>query len=434
MAKAKTVEDKALKLRKEHKRLPVKTFPMLILLTVYQLYCFAQLTVTNIKELEINYSMLLYFAAFIGVEWLYVVLVRTIGKRRNFEIELIAFFLTGIGFASIGSAKPDGLLVQTAAFVIGLIGYIVLVWILGDSERAMKLRLPLAVLALLILVANIFLGSNINGARNWIVIGDKISLQPSEFVKIIFVFVGAATLEKLQTSKNLYMFIGFSAACVGVLFILKDFGTAVIFFLTFLLIAFMRSGDVRTIGLALASAGLGGWLIAMFKTTVKNRFATYRHVWEEEMIDGKGFQQTRVLIGIASGGLFGLGLGKGNVRDVIFSSTDLIFGVVCEELGIITGLLVLACFLLFAVYAIGNARTSRSAFYSIAATAAAGLLLFQASINIFGVTDIIPFTGVTLPFISRGGSSMISCWCLLAFLKASDTRTYLSTYGEIKKK
>ena len=88
----------------------------------------------------------------------------------------------------------------------------------------------------------------------------------------------------------------------------------------------------------------------------------------------------------------------------------------------------------FAIYAINNARTSRSTFYAIAATAAAGLLLFQASINIFGVTDVIPFTGVTLPFISRGGSSMISCWGLLAFLKASDSRTYLTTYGEIKKK
>ena len=431
---AKQIEDKALKIKKDHKRRPLKTFGMLIFLTAYQLYCFAQLTVTNIKELDINYTMLVYFVVFIGAEWLYVILMRTIGKRRNFEIELIAFFLTGIGFAAIGSAKPDGLLMQTGAFVIGLAGFSVLVWILGDSERAMKLRLPLAVGAILILVANIFLGTDINGAKNWIVIGNKVSIQPSEFVKIIFVFVGAATLEKLQTTKNLYTFIGFSAACVGVLFILKDFGTAVIFFLTFLLIAFMRSGDVRTIGLALASAGLGGWLIAQFKTTVKNRLATYRHVWDDDMIDGKGFQQTRVLIGIASGGLFGLGLGKGNVRDVIFSSTDLIFGVVCEELGIITGLAVLVCFILFAVYAINNARTSRSTFYSIGATAAAGLLLFQASINIFGVTDVIPFTGVTLPFISRGGSSMISCWCLLAFIKASDARTYLSTYGEIKKK
>ncbi len=431
---AKRSEDKALKMKRPHKRRPLKTIPMLLLLTAYQVYMFSQLAITNIKELEINYTMLIYFGVFLAAEWVYVIVMRAFAKRRNFEIELIGFLLSGIGIAAIGSAKPDGLLVQTAAFVLGLIGFGVLVWILGDSERAMKLRLPLGILAILILVANIFLGSDINGARNWIVIGNAVSIQPSEFVKVIFVFVGAATLEKLQTSKNLYMFIGFSAACVGVLFILRDFGTAVIFFLTFLLIAFMRSGDIRTIALALASAGLGGWLIAMFKSTVKNRLATWRHVWEPELIDGKGFQQTRVLIGIASGGLFGLGLGQGNVRKVIFSSTDLIFGVVCEEMGVITGLAVLACFVLFAVYAINNARTSRSTFYSIAATAAAGLLLFQASINIFGVTDVIPFTGVTLPFVSRGGSSMISCWALLAFIKAGDARTYLTTYGEIKKK
>ena len=431
---AKRSEDKALKMKRPHKRRPLKTIPMLLLLTAYQVYMFSQLAITNIKELEINYTMLIYFGVFLAAEWVYVIVMRAFAKRRNFEIELIGFLLSGIGIAAIGSAKPDGLLVQTAAFVLGLIGFGVLVWILGDSERALKLRLPLGILAILILVANIFLGSDINGARNWIVIGNAVSIQPSEFVKVIFVFVGAATLEKLQTSKNLYMFIGFSAACVGVLFILRDFGTAVIFFLTFLLIAFMRSGDIRTIALALASAGLGGWLIAMFKSTVKNRLATWRHVWEPELIDGKGFQQTRVLIGIASGGLFGLGLGQGNVRKVIFSSTDLIFGVVCEEMGVITGLAVLACFVLFAVYAINNARTSRSTFYSIAATAAAGLLLFQASINIFGVTDVIPFTGVTLPFVSRGGSSMISCWALLAFIKAGDARTYLTTYGEIKKK
>lgn len=427
-------EDKALKVKKEHKRHPIKNFLMLALITFFQCYCFAQLVVENWKEISVNVEILIYCAVFIGAEWLYFILMRSIGRRRNFEIEFIAFFLSGVGFAAIASAKPDGLLVQVGAFILGLIGFSVLVWILGDSERAMKLRLPLGILALVILAANIVLGTDINGAKNWIVIGDKISLQPSEFVKIIFVFVGAATLEKLQTAKNLYVFIGFSAACVGILFLLRDFGTAVIFFLTFLLIAFMRSGDLRTIGLALASAGLGGWLIMQFKDTVKNRFATWRHVWDEDMIDGRGFQQTRVLIGIASGGLFGLGLGKGNVRDVVFSSTDLIFGVVCEEMGVIIGLLVLACFVLFAVYAINNARTSRSAFYAIGATAAAGLLLFQCCINIFGVTDVIPFTGVTLPFLSRGGSSMISCWGLLAFIKAGDARTYLTTYGEIKKK
>lgn len=426
-------EDKALKVKKPRKRRPLKNFPMLILLTVFQLYCFSQVMVTDWKKFTLNGKVSIYFAAFLIIEWLYVILARTIGRRKNFEIEFVAFFLSGIGLAMIGSAAPDGLKTQIAGVAAGIVLFSVLVWVLEDIDRAMKLRLPLGIAAIVILVVNIFIGSNINGARNWIIIGG-VSIQPSEFVKVIFVFVGAATLEKLQTAKNLYMFIGFSAACVGVLFILKDFGTAVIFFLTFLLIAFMRSGDLRTIGLALASAGLGGWLIVQFKSTVKRRFATYRHVWDTDIIDGRGFQQTRTLIAIASGGMFGLGLGNGHLKNVVYSSTDLAFGVVCEEMGVVIGLSVLACFVVFAVFAVKNARTSRSTFYSISATAAAGLLLFQCCINIFGVTDILPFTGVTLPFISRGGSSMIACWGLLAFIKASDVRTYLSTYGELKKR
>lgn len=425
--------DKAPKIRKPRKRRPIMIFPMLIFLTVFQAYCFFQLTIESFSPFKANFGLLLMYTAFIALEWIYVIIFRIAG-RKNFEIEYIGFFLTGIGMAVIGSANPDGVKMQIATFVVGLIGFGVIVWILGDLKRAMKLRVPLAVIALLILAANIVLGTDINGAKNWIRIGSSISIQPSEFVKIIFVFVGAATLEKLQTTKNLYLFIGFSAACVGVLFILRDFGTAVIFFLTFLLIAFMRSGDLRTIGLAVASAGLGGWLILQFKETVKRRFATYRHVWDDDFIDAAGFQQTRTLIAIASGGMFGLGLGQGKLKDVIFSDNDLIFGIVCEEMGFLMGIIVLSCFILLALFAAKNAGTSRSAFYSIAATAAAGLLLFQACINIFGVTDIIPFTGVTLPFISRGGSSIISCWCLLAFIKASDVRTYLTTYGEVKRR
>ncbi len=414
------------------KRKPIRLFPMMLLLTVFQLITFFQAGVQSLNPLEADFTVLAYMLAYIVIEWLYIYLTKRIVKRKNFEVEIIAFYLTGIGVAEIGAAVPDALLTQLAAVVLGLAVYTVLTWLVGDIDRAMKLRIPFAVLAIVVLAANIVLGEDINGARNWIIIG-SVSVQPSEFVKIIFVFVGATTLEKLQTSKNLYMFIGFSVVCVGILFILKDLGTAVIFFLTFLLIAFMRSGDLRTIGLAVASAGLGGWLVLQFKPYAAKRFATYRHVWDEAFIDAGGYQQSRTLIGIASGGLFGLGLGKGSLEKVTFSSTDLVFGLVCEEMGLIIGVSIIACFILFAFFAVKNARTSRSAFYSIAATAAAGILLIQGCVNIFGVTDIIPLTGVTLPFISRGGSSVISCWGLLAFIKASDVRTYLSNYGEIKK-
>lgn len=416
------------------KRHPIKEGVILLLLSMIQVITFSQTAFDFSQGFDVNLKLLLCFSVYIAVEWLYVIIMKFVFKRINFEIELIAFFLTGIGLSVLGSTDPDSIINQSVCIILGIGIYTVLVWILSDIDRAVALRLPVGIAAILILVANIFLGSNINGAKNWIMVGNLFSVQPSELVKIAFIFVGAATLEKLQTSKNLFLFIGFSAACVGILFILQDFGTAVIFFLTFLLIAFMRSGELRTVFLAIASAVLGGLLIVKFKPYVTKRFAVYRHVWEEGFIDAGGYQQSRTLIAISSGGLFGLGLGNGALKNVTFSSTDLVFGVVCEELGLITGLMILASFILFCVFAVKNARMSRSAFYSIAATAAAGLLLIQACINIFGVTDIIPLTGVTLPFISRGGSSIMSCWGLLAFIKAGDVRTMLKTYGEIRKK
>jgi len=162
---------------------------------------------------------------------------------------------------------------------------------------------------------------------------------------------------------------------------------------------------------------MGAMLIIYFKPYVANRFAAYRHVWE--YMDTTGYQQTRVLIYSFSGGLFGLGLGEGKLRDVFAASTDLVFGVICEEMGIITGVAVAASFAFIVVYAIRAARGAKSSFYVIASVAAAGMLLFQLMLNIFGITDLLPLTGVTLPFVSRGGSSLICSWGLLAYIRAA---------------
>lgn len=147
------------------------------------------------------------------------------------------------------------------------------------------------------------------------------------------------------------------------------------------------------------------------------------HVWEHVQ-DSMGFQQTRVLTYIASGGMFGLGLGEGCLTDVFAADSDLVFGLLCEEQGLLLGLVVLMAIAMFTLYARSDVTRSRSTFFSIASCAVAGMLLFQTCLNVFGATDVLPMTGVTLPFISAGGSSMMSVWGLMAFLKASDERTY----------
>ena len=371
-------------------------------------------------------------ALLIATEWVYLIFFYTVFHRRNFELEIIAFFLSGVGLVTIGSKNADAALKQYFIILAGILIFIFLMFLLGYVDLCMKLRLYVAIGALLLLLVNLVIASPKLGARNWITIGG-ITLQPSEFVKVAFIFVGSATLEKIQTSKNIIAFIGFSMAVVGSLIIIKDFGTALIFFVTFLIIAFMNSGDIKSIVLAVASAVMGSAIVLKYRSNIKNRFAVYRHVMEPEFYYSTGYQQSRVLVGLASGGLLGLGIGNGNVRNIGESTNDLIFGVICEEWGYLFGIALVLSFVCIAVSALMNSIASRSTFYSIASIASAGMLLFQTALNIFGITDILPLTGVTLPFVSQGGSSMMCCWAVLAFIKASDVRTY-NYLGGAKKK
>lgn len=389
----------------------------LILVTIFQ----ALTGTVAITGNGFNSKLFAIYAGFIILEWGYFIIASTFFGQNNFEIEIIGFLFSGIGLTNVATVDDGYALKQVVAIVLGLFVFITMLVVLRRTDIVMKLRMPVAVAAVGLLVANLALAKYTNGALNWITIGG-ISVQPSEFVKLAFIFVGAASLDKLQNARSLTKYLIFSFGCVGALFLMKDFGTALIFFFTFIIIAFMRSGDVRTIAIVCVGALLGALMIVYFKPHVAARFRAYRHIWE--LINDEGMQQTRTLIYSASGGLFGLGIGKGELRNVVFASTDLAFGMICEEWGMIIAFTIVITYALILLYAIKVARNTRSAFYAIAACAAAGLLLFQTSLNIFGVTDILPFTGVTLPFISRGGSSVISSWGMLAFIKSADIRTY----------
>ena len=396
---------------------------MLLLLTMFQLFSFLPIAFPGGEMQE---TIALVFGVYIAAEWMYLLMAHAVTRRNDFPLEVLAFFLSGIGLAICASIHETYALKQLIAIGLGLVSFTILTYFIRSTDRAMFMRMPLAVLAIGMLILNLLLAKVTNGARNWITIG-AVSFQPSELVKVAFIFVGAATLESLQTTRSLTKYLLFSLACVGALFIMRDFGTALIFFFTFIIIAFMRSGDFRTLLLVSAAALMGALLIIYFKPYVANRFATYRHVWD--FINDQGFQQTRVLIYSSSGGLLGLGVGNGKLRNVFAASTDLVFGMVCEEWGLLLGVLILLVFAFVAFYAVRGARRSSSTFYSIAAVSAAGMLLFQLALNVFGITDLLPMTGVTLPFISRGGTSIICAWSLFAFVKSvsfniGDTKPY----------
>lgn len=419
-----------LKNKKMPKIKPVNNFLLLFVLSIFQIV--TGFIAANCGE-KFEMKALLALLCLVATEWIYLAVFYVFFHRRNFELEIIAFFLSGVGLVTIGSVYPDSAFKQYFMVLVGIFAFIFLVFLMGHVDFCMKMRLPVAIGAILLLIVNFVIArkaGTTNGAYNWIEIFG-ITFQPSEFVKVAFIFVGAATLEKIQTSKNIIAFIAFSLVCVGMLILIKDLGTALIFFMTFLIIAFMNSGDIKTIALAVVSAVMGGAIMLKYKSYVMNRFAAYRHVWDYPY--DQGMQQTRVLVGIASGGLLGVGIGNGYVRYVFAPVSDSIFGVICEEWGYIFGIAMVLSFVCIAISALVNSIAARSTFYSIAAVAGAGMLLFQCALNIFGMTDILPLTGVTIPFVSLGGSSMMSCWAVLAFIKASDVRTY-NYLGGAKKK
>ena len=393
---------------------------ILILIAVFNIF---SMLLNLFPEGEFNAQVLISYAGFIALQWIYFFFASYVMRINNFELEMIGFMFSSVGLAIVGSMYPETVLKQFLAIVLGVVAYCALLMFMRFISAVKTLRWMVAVCAIGLLGVTLAIAEPTNGALSWLSLGG-ISIQPSELVKVAFIFAGAVTLEKLQSIRSLTLYIVFAAVCVGELFLMYDFGAALIFFFTFVVIAFIRSGDVRTLVLICMVAAFGAGIILVFKPYVANRFSTYLHVWE--YMDEGGFQQTRTLIYTASGGLFGLGLGKGQLRNIFAAAEDLIFGVVCEEFGMIMGFLIPLTYCVIAVWAVVNSGKAKSTFYSIVGVAASAMMLFQTMLNVFGITDLLPLTGVTLPFVSKGGSSIISCFCLLAFIKAVDTRTYAS--------
>ena len=340
-------------------------------------------------------------------------------RRRSFEVETLAFFLCTLGAAAIATVKPGELGKQSAAMVLGVLMFLLIGWSLRDLERAKRFRYLAVLAGVGFLVVTLLFGKEYYGAKNWLVIGN-LSLQPSELSKVCFVYAGASTMDRIMNKRNLILFIAYSVVICGLLALMNDFGTALIFFCAFLIIAYLRSGSMGTIALACTALGFAGVLALRIAPHALSRFATWRHIWDDPF--NSGYQQTQAIMCIASGGLFGLGPGNGYLQKVFAADSDIVFATISEEWGLLVAVQMVLAISALGLFAIRTSRVSRSSFYCIGGCTAAGILLIQASLNCLGTVDILPFTGVTFPFLSNGGTSMIGAWGLLAFVKAADTR------------
>jgi cell division protein FtsW (lipid II flippase) len=395
---------------------PASMWPSFLWLTVFQVLTCLQLIISAGEDATA--SIPLAFLGLTAVMWLYAIVLRC-SRCVGFEMETIAFFLSTLSLAVTASSAPGSLIKQFAAVLLGLVLFLVLGLFLRDLRRVQKIRWLMAGAAIGLLGITLVIGSRKYGAVNWISIGGM-SFQPSELAKICYIFAGSATLERLFHKRNLTLFIVLTGVCIGLLGLMSDFGTAAVFFVTFLVIAYLRSGDWATLSLICGGAVFGGGIIVKFKPYILNRFASWGHAWEAASTTG--YQQTRTMSAAASGGLLGMGAGNGWLHRIAAADTDLVFGMLCEEWGLVIAVLAVVSIITLAFFAARACRAGRSSFYCLAACAASSLLVFQTCLNVFGSVDLLPLTGVTFPFVSNGGSAMMSAWGLLAFLKAMDTR------------
>ncbi len=400
----------------------------LIILTIIQVLMSVQFIIAGGSETLITIPMT--FGCFTILMWAYCIFLRSM-KNTAFEVEVIAFFLCTLNLAVVSTSAPEEIGKQFMAIVMGLGLYTGMCWFLRDLDRALKIRVYLVGISIVLLIINLVFGTLAYGATNWVSIGG-ITIQPSELVKIAFIFVGSAAMDELYQKKNLTIFLGFSLFCFGALAIMGDFGTALIFFVTFLVISFLRSGEFSKLFLMIGTAAIGGLLVLRFRPYVADRFLTWGNAWS--VPDAGGYQQTRTMTATASGGLPGIGGGEGWLHNIAAADTDLVFGIISEEWGLIVGLMAITCIISLALFAFKSIQVGRSSFFTIAACGTTTLLIFQTTLNVFGALDILPLTGVTFPFVSNGGTSMLASWGLLAFIKAADTRASASIAVKSMKK
>ncbi len=395
---------------------PMSSFLNVMLLTLFQvLCCISYLYGVNPEHAG---SVVVGFGGIVFCQWA-LLLFYIIIKKPSFEIETITFFLCTMGMAAICAVKPSEAVKQLIAMVMGICLYLGIGWSLRDLERAKRLRYYAAFAGVAFLLITMVFGKEYHGAKNWLVIAGM-SFQPSELSKVCFVLVGASAMDRIMNKRNLLLFIGYTLVICACLAVMNDFGTALIFFVAFLLIAYMRSGSVGTLALACTSLGFAGVIALKIAPHALRRFSNWRHIWDDPF--NAGYQQTRALMCIASGGLFGLGAGQGKMKTIFAADSDVVIATLAEEWGLLICIMLILSVIALGLFALRSSSVERSSFYIIGGCTAAGVLLVQAIFNALGTVDVLPLTGVTFPFVSNGGSSMIGAWSLLAFIKAADTR------------
>ena len=354
-----------------------------------------------------------------------------LGRRDGTDLTLFpaAMLLASLGLIMIGRLKPALFLTQMRWLLLGLIVYLFLVFLGERVLRLLSYPYLLGVFCLLLLCSALFFGTEIGGSRNWIVFG-PFAVQPSEFGKIVIIMFLAAYLTEhrevltLPRHRLLWLklpvlrFIAPLLLIWGIAILMfvvqRDLGSALLFFGIAVSMTYMATGRKSYVALAFAFFLGAAALSYSFFSHVRVRFNIWLDPWSDP--SGSAYQVVQSLFALGSGGVWGAGFAHGQPNLIPEVHTDFIFAAIAEELGLLGSLGVMLVFALFFYRAIRIALACREETRMLLAAGIAVVFLLQAFIIIAGVTKFLPLTGITLPFVSYGGSSMIASFMLLGIL------------------
>ncbi len=372
----------------------------------------------------------IFAAGFIVVH----LVIRRFAPRADPALFPVAGVLTGLGFAMIFRLS-GGLAAEQATWIaVGLLCFVLTLVAIRDHRQLDAYTYTIGLLGLVLLLLPVVpgIGRTINGARLWVAIG-PVTFQPSELGKVLIVVFLASYLNakrellsiatsgvgplRIPPAKHLGPLIVAWATSLAVLFLEKDLGASLLYFAIFVVLLWVATGRAAylVIGLVLFAAGAALGYAAF--SHVQLRVDIWLHALDPQKIHALGYGQVaQAEFGMATGGLVGAGLGRGSPGLIPYASTDFIFAAIGEELGLFGTVAVLLLFVALVGKGIRAALDAGDGFGTLLATGLSAVLAIQAFVIVGGVTRVIPLTGVTLPFVSYGGSSLISNYLLLALL------------------
>ena len=379
------------------------------------------------------------FVAFLGSHFA----VRKLAPNADPAILPITFALSGIGIAFVTRLAPEMAGRQLVWLFAGVAVLILLLALIRSLDKLAEYKYTFMVLGILLLLAPMLpiVGTEVNGSRLWLQFGG-FSFQPGELAKICIIIFLAGYLAqhremlsifswkvgpvRLPSLATLLPLIFMWALAFLVVVLEKDLGSALVLFLVFLVMLYVATGKKFYIVIGVLMAAGASLLLYKYFGHVRTRVQIWQDPWADAQ--GSGYQLVQAIYSFADGGIFGVGIDKGLCTNIPYVESDFIFAGVAEECGLLGAAGMLLLYLTLAIRGVCVAARAKSDVQSFIAVGGTAILVLQAFIIVGGVTRLIPMTGITLPFVSQGGTSLICGFIIVALLlKCGDEATGLNT-------